>query len=156
MTRTADAVICGAGIAGAAAGHELVVRRRMRDVLVVDPLPPPSLTSDKSTECYRNWWPGPGDTMVRLMIRSIDLPEELEASSGGRLNLGRRGYAYVTAEPSRGDGVGAVGAPGALPGPGVPGPAPGDRSRPAPGGRPPPISGRCARTAGVARDSRGV
>ena len=97
--RTADAVICGAGIAGAASAWELV-RRGLRDVLVVDPLPPLSLTSDKSTECYRNWWPGPGDAMVRLMNRSIDLLEELEARSGGRLHLNRRGYAYVTADAS--------------------------------------------------------
>ena len=97
---TADAVICGAGIAGAAAAHELAVRRGLRDVLVVDPLPPLSLTSDKSTECYRNWWPGPGDAMVRLMNRSIDLLEELETSSGGRLHLNRRGYAYATARRS--------------------------------------------------------
>ncbi|HET7826505.1 MAG TPA: FAD-dependent oxidoreductase, partial [Anaeromyxobacter sp.] len=62
------------------------------------PLPPLSLTSDKSTECYRNWWPGPGDAMVRLMNRSIDLLEELESASGGRLHLNRRGYAYATAE----------------------------------------------------------
>ena len=97
---TADAVICGAGIAGAAAAHELAVRRGLRDVLLVDPLPPLTLTSDKSTECYRNWWPGPGDAMVRLMNRSIDLLEELETSSGGRLHLNRRGYAYVTALPA--------------------------------------------------------
>ena len=97
---TADAVICGAGIAGAAAAHELAVRRGLRDVLLVDPLPPLTLTSDKSTECYRNWWPGPGDAMVRLMNRSIDLLEELETSSGGRLHLNRRGYAYVTAQPA--------------------------------------------------------
>jgi glycine/D-amino acid oxidase-like deaminating enzyme len=63
---TADAVICGAGIAGAAAARELAVHRGLREVLLVDPLPPLTLTSDKSTECYRNWWPGPGDAMVRL------------------------------------------------------------------------------------------
>ena len=101
MAKTFDAVICGAGIAGAAAAYELAVRRGLRDVAIVDPLPPLSLTSDKSTECYRNWWPGPGDTMVRLMNRSIDLLEGLERSSGGRLRLNRRGYAYVTAEPAR-------------------------------------------------------
>jgi sarcosine oxidase, subunit beta len=93
----ADAVICGAGIAGAAAAWELTVRRGLRTVLVVDPLPPLSLTSDKSTECYRNWWPGPDDSMVRLMNRSIDLLERLEVRSG-RLHLNRRGYAYVTAD----------------------------------------------------------
>jgi len=55
--RTVDFVVCGAGIAGVAAAHEIAVRRRLGRVLIVDPRPPLSLTSDKSTECYRNWWP---------------------------------------------------------------------------------------------------
>src|SRR5919197_20394 len=97
--RTAEVVICGAGIAGIAAAYHLT-RQGITDVLLVDERPPLSLTSDKSTECYRNWWPGPGDAMVRLMDRSIDLLEELEMASGGRLHLNRRGYAYATARPS--------------------------------------------------------
>lgn len=95
----ATAVVCGAGIGGLSAAHELAVRRGLAGVVVVDPLPPLSLTSDKSTECYRNWWPGPGPTMVRLMNRSIDRLEELERTSGGRLALNRAGYLYLTAEP---------------------------------------------------------
>src|SRR5438552_13933890 len=67
---TADVVICGAGIAGVAAAYHLAVRRGVTDVVLVDERPPLSLTSDKSTECYRNWWPGPGDDMVALMNRS--------------------------------------------------------------------------------------
>ena len=59
--RTADAVICGAGIAGIATAYHLTVGHGLRRVLLVDPRPPLSLTSDKSTECYRNWWPGPGN-----------------------------------------------------------------------------------------------
>ena len=48
--------------------------RVAEDAVVTDVMGAPlSLTSDKSTECYRNWWPGPGDAMVRLMNRSIDL-----------------------------------------------------------------------------------
>jgi len=49
---------------------------------VVDERPPLTLTSDKSAECYRNWWPGPGDDQVALMNRSIDLLEELAVISG--------------------------------------------------------------------------
>ena len=59
-----DVVVCGAGIAGIAAAHALT-QTELKRVLIVDPGPPLSLTSDKSTECYRNWWPGPGDAMVR-------------------------------------------------------------------------------------------
>src|SRR5213596_2563437 len=73
---TADVVICGAGIAGVAAAYHLAVRLGVSDVVLVDERPPLSLTSDKSTECYRNLWPGPGDAMVAAMNRSIDLLDE--------------------------------------------------------------------------------
>jgi len=93
----AEVVICGAGICGISVAHELACRRGVRDVVLVDPCPPLSLTSDKSTECYRNWWPGPGDGMVRLMDRSIDLLEELARDTGDAFALHPAGYAYFTA-----------------------------------------------------------
>ena len=98
---TANVVICGAGIAGISAAYHLTVRQGVRDVILVDERPPLSLTSDKSTECYRNWWPGPGDAMVRLMNRSIDMLEELAHGTGNAFHLNRRGYLFVTADPSR-------------------------------------------------------
>ncbi|MEO8277536.1 MAG: FAD-dependent oxidoreductase [Thermoanaerobaculia bacterium] len=103
-SRVAEILICGAGIAGVAAAYELAVRRsgdRKGKIVLVDPLPPLSLTSDKSTECYRNWWPGPGSTMVRFMDRSIDLLEEMTEASDDRFAMNRNGYAYFTAEPAR-------------------------------------------------------
>ena len=98
---TAEVVICGAGIAGIAAAFQLCVRRGMRNVVLVDDQPPLTVTSDKSTECYRNWWPGPGDTMVRFMNRSIDLLEELAHESGNVFVMNRNGYAYLTADPAK-------------------------------------------------------
>jgi glycine/D-amino acid oxidase-like deaminating enzyme len=98
-SRSADVVICGAGIAGISAAYHLSVRKGIQNVLLVDEHPPLSVTSDKSTECYRNFWPGPGDAMVRLMNRSIDLLEELARESGNLFHLNRRGYLYVTADP---------------------------------------------------------
>jgi len=98
---TAEVVICGAGIAGIAAAYHLAVRRGVTGVVLVDEGPPLSLTSDKSTECYRNWWPGPGDDMVALMNRSIDLLEELARESDNRFLLNRRGYLFVTADPTQ-------------------------------------------------------
>jgi sarcosine oxidase subunit beta len=95
---SAQVVICGAGIAGISVAYHLAVRCGLRDVLLVDPLPPLSLTSDKSTECYRNWWPGPDDAMVALMNRSIDLLEQLALESGNLFHLSRRGYLYLTAD----------------------------------------------------------
>src|SRR6266852_4287331 len=97
----AEVVICGAGIAGVATAYHLAVRRGVRDVLLVDERPPLSLTSDKSAECYRNWWPGPGDDMVAVMNRSIDLLEELARESGNVFRLNRRGYLFATADPAR-------------------------------------------------------
>jgi glycine/D-amino acid oxidase-like deaminating enzyme len=99
--RTAEVVICGAGIAGIAAAHHLAVRAGVGGVVLVDERPPLSLTSDKSTECYRNWWPGPGDAMVALMNRSIDLLEDLARESGNVFRLNRRGYLFATADPAR-------------------------------------------------------
>lgn len=97
----ADVVVCGAGMAGIAAAWHLAVRRGVRDVLLVDERAPLTLTSDKSMECYRNWFAGPDGAMVALMNRSIDLLEELAAESGNAFAMNRRGYCYVTASPQR-------------------------------------------------------
>ena len=91
-----DAVVVGAGIAGIAAAHALTEAGLAR-VALVESGPVLGLTSDKSTECYRNWWPGPGDAMVGLMNRSIDLMTEHARRSGNRFVMNRRGYVYATA-----------------------------------------------------------
>ncbi|MBP6771420.1 MAG: FAD-binding oxidoreductase [Gemmatimonadaceae bacterium] len=104
MTGTSEVVICGAGIAGIAAAHALAVTHGVRNIVLVDERPPLTLTSDKSTEAYRNWWPGPDDAMVRFMNRSIDLLEQWADASGNRFLLNRRGYLYATASHNRADG----------------------------------------------------
>jgi len=98
---TAEIVICGAGIAGVAAAYHLAVKQGMRNVVLVEPGAPLTLTSDKSTEAYRNWWPGPGDAMVAFMNRSIDLLETIARATDNRIQLNRRGYLYATADPAR-------------------------------------------------------
>ena len=98
MTPTAEAVVAGAGIAGAAAAYFLAVEHGLSDICIVERDEPLSLTSDKSTECYRNWWLGPGTAMVDFANRSIDLIERLTEHSGDRFNLSRRGYLFLTAE----------------------------------------------------------
>lgn len=100
-TRSADIVICGAGIAGVSAAYFLAVRHGVKNILLVDERAPLTLTSDKSTECYRNWWPGPGDAMVQLMNRSIDLMEEMARECGNLFRLNRRGYLYVSTDADR-------------------------------------------------------
>lgn len=97
----AKIVICGAGIAGISAAYYLAVAHGQNDILLVDDRPPLSLTSDKSSEAYRNWWPGPGNAMVSLMNRSIDLMEDLARQSGDSFHLSRRGYVYATAEAGK-------------------------------------------------------
>jgi glycine/D-amino acid oxidase-like deaminating enzyme len=101
----AEIVVCGAGIAGIAAAYHLSVQRGVRDVIIVDELAPLSLTSDKSTECYRNWWPGPDDAMVALTNRSIDILERLAGESDNRFLLNRRGYLFATADAQRAEGM---------------------------------------------------
>lgn len=89
----------GAGIAGVSIAYELTVKHGHQDVTLIDPRPPLTLTSDKSTECYRNWWPTA--PMVGLMNRSIDLLEEMAIGSNNAFGLSRRGYLYVTADRSQ-------------------------------------------------------
>jgi glycine/D-amino acid oxidase-like deaminating enzyme len=98
MKRTAEIVICGAGIMGVSAAHFLS-RAGYRKILLIDERPPLSFTSDRSTECYRNWWPD--GEMLRLMNRSIDLLETLAGESGNVFRMNRRGYLYVTASETR-------------------------------------------------------
>lgn len=98
MSQTADLVICGAGIAGVAAAHFLS-EAGLKNILLLDERPPLSLTSDRSTECYRNWWPDP--QMLALMNHSIDLMEALADESGNIFRMNRRGYLYVTAEEGK-------------------------------------------------------
>ena len=90
-------VICGAGIAGIGAAYFLTAVYGLPDVLVIDERPPLSLTSDKSTEAYRNFWPGPDDAMVAFMNHSIDLMEALARAHDNRFLMNRRGYLYATA-----------------------------------------------------------
>ncbi|HEY2980195.1 MAG TPA: FAD-binding oxidoreductase [Anaerolineales bacterium] len=97
MTRTADIVICGAGICGVSAAYFLS-KAGFRDILLLDERPPLSLTSDRSTECYRNWWPDAA--MLALMNRSIDLMESIAEETGNRFRMNRRGYLYLSADPA--------------------------------------------------------
>jgi glycine/D-amino acid oxidase-like deaminating enzyme len=90
-----EVIICGAGITGVSAAYFLA-KAGVKDILLIDERSPLTFTSDRSTECYRNWWPDPA--MLALMNRSIDLMEELADASGNVFHLNRRGYLYVTAD----------------------------------------------------------
>jgi len=66
---TAEIVICGAGIAGVAAAYHLAVKQGMRNVVLVEPGAPLALTSDKSTEAYRN-----SEGQVVRIISMVGMP----------------------------------------------------------------------------------
>jgi len=110
-SRTADVVIAGAGIGGVAAAYQLAVRAGVTRVIVVDPREPLSLTSSRGAEAYRNYWPGPDDTMARFMDRSIDLLEALDHESGHAFALNRRGYVFLTADPAEAERLRATARP---------------------------------------------
>src|SRR5258708_12575161 len=96
MSSSERIVICGAGIAGVAAAYALAVEHGRDNVTLVEPGNPLSLTSDKSTEAYRNWWPGPDRAMTAFMNRSIDLIEGIARATDNRINLNLRGYVFAT------------------------------------------------------------
>lgn len=101
MKHGVDILICGAGIAGVSAAYFLSSYIPGSRIMIADEKPPLSLTSDHSTECYRNWWPGPDNCMVTFMNRSISLLEHLADISGNTFQLNRRGYLYLTADPAK-------------------------------------------------------
>jgi len=101
MKNFANIVICGAGISGISTAYHLAVKNGLKNIVLIDERVPLSLTSDKSTECYRNWWPGPDNAMVALMNRSIDILEGLADESGNIFHLNRRGYLFATGNPEK-------------------------------------------------------
>ena len=101
MTHRADIVICGAGIAGVTAAYQLALRAGGARITLIDEREPLTLTSDKGTQGYRNWWPGPDDTMLRFVSHSIDLLEELAHDTNNVFRLSRRGYLFVTHDEAR-------------------------------------------------------
>ena len=99
-----DVAVIGAGIAGIATCHALQ-KAGAGKIVLVESGSPLSLTSDKSTECYRNFWPGPDDSMAALVDHSIDRLHQFTVESDNRFQLHQRGYVFATASQSQ---VGAL------------------------------------------------
>lgn len=91
---TADVAVIGAGSIGIAVAYYLVKQHKIRNVTLIDPRDPMSLTSAQSGENYRNWWPHP--VMRAFTDHGISLLEDVDRQCGGRLNMTRGGYALVT------------------------------------------------------------
>src|SRR5262245_60252972 len=96
--QSARIVICGAGLAGISAAYYLATEHGCENIVLVEQGNPLSLTSDKSTEAYRNWWPGPDAAMTAFMDRSIDMLEGIARATDNRINMNRRGYLFATAD----------------------------------------------------------
>jgi len=91
---TADIVICGSGIAGVSSAYHLTRLHPGLRIALIDERPPLSLTSDKSTECYRNWWPE--TAMIHLIDRSVEWFDRWAGETGNAFGLNRRGYLYAS------------------------------------------------------------
>lgn len=91
-----DVAVIGAGIAGIAACHALI-RTGTTRIALIDCGSPLSLTSDKSTECFRNFWPGPDSAMAEMMNDSIAHLQNLTEKSGDRFQMRQHGYLFATA-----------------------------------------------------------
>lgn len=89
-----DILIVGAGQIGIAAAYYLKKRAPQKSALLVDQMQPLAFTSAQSGENYRNWWPTP--IMRAFTERSIDLMEEIAATTDNRIQLNRRGYVLAT------------------------------------------------------------
>ena len=92
-----DVVIVGAGIAGIAATHALAEAGAGR-IALIDHGPPLGLTSDKSTECYRSFWPGPDSAMAEFISDSIGLLHSHAVATQNQIQLHQRGYLFATAQ----------------------------------------------------------
>jgi len=97
--KSAQIVICGAGMAGVATAYHLAVKQNIKNIVLVDERKPLTLTSNKGNEGYRNWWPDAA--MFQFMTRSIDLLEELAHQTNNHFQMNRRGYALLTANPNQ-------------------------------------------------------
>lgn len=87
-------VIIGAGIAGVASAHALACSFGHADVLVLDRQQPLSLTTAKSGENYRDYWPHPA--MRSLSTTSINLLGQLIDQHGDVFGMRQTGYLFAS------------------------------------------------------------
>ncbi|KAL4165161.1 hypothetical protein KRP22_003892 [Phytophthora ramorum] len=97
---SADVVVVGAGVAGCSAFYHLArlnARNPSFKPLLVDALPPLSLTSANGSFSYRNWFPSDAETPMReLVVHSIDEMDAICKETSNALGLNRNGYLFVT------------------------------------------------------------
>ena len=88
-------VVAGCGMAGASVSAHLTRISKAAglntEVVLLDPRPPLTGSSQYSTECYRNFFTD--EAAVPMMQRSIEIMEEMDRTHN--LQMGRRGYLFV-------------------------------------------------------------
>src|SRR5690349_15033820 len=90
MAQTADVVIVGAGVIGCSIAYHLV-RRGVRDVLVLEKSFLASGATGKSSACIRQHYSTP--ETCRMVLRSLRFFETFEERTGGRsASFVRAGY----------------------------------------------------------------
>ncbi len=89
-----DVVICGAGIAGIATGHYLATKHGVKRIALVDKLLPMSLTTSKSGENFRDYWPQA--CMASFAGHSLDLMKTLATESDNAFDIRFFGYEFVS------------------------------------------------------------
>jgi len=92
--KKANITICGAGIAGIAAAYYLAVKYHQKQVILVDKHQPMTLTTSKSGENFRDYWPQP--CMTALTERSLELMKELADDSDDAFAMRHSGYDFIS------------------------------------------------------------
>ncbi len=92
--RNARITICGAGIAGIATAYYLAVKYRQKNIILIDKNPPMSLTTSKSGENFRDYWPQA--YMTDLTRHSVDLMKALADDNDNAFAMRYSGYDFVS------------------------------------------------------------
>ncbi|KAJ0394692.1 hypothetical protein P43SY_005651 [Pythium insidiosum] len=102
---TGDVVIVGAGVAGCSAFYHLARLNRGNAAfkpILVDALPPLSLTSANGSFSYRNWFPSDAEAPMReLVTASIDELDDIAKKTNNMIGINRNGYLFVTREEAK-------------------------------------------------------
>jgi len=91
--------ICGAGIAGIATAYYLAIKHHQKQVVLIDKNLPMSLTTSKSGENFREYWPQP--CMTALTRHSMDLMKDLADDNDNAFEMRYSGYDFVSESVGR-------------------------------------------------------
>ena len=97
--KSTQITICGAGIAGIATAFYLAIKYHQKQIVLIDKNLPMSLTTSKSGENFREYWPQP--CMTALTRHSIDLMKVLADDSDNTFNMQYSGYDFVSESVGR-------------------------------------------------------